>query len=103
MTESPYDPVAVQSMLDKIPAITIEHCAETIVERDCLKKEVVKLQSALDLCVKALEEVEWLQDHNSYDYCPWCQEYVTLGNAPKHADDCGRQGALAAVQGEDND
>lgn len=58
-----------------------------------------ELQAALDLCVGALEAVEWVKDTWSYDKCAWCGiVYHTFAKRkPRHADDCLRQRALAAA------
>jgi len=62
---------------------------------------IVGMQDALALCVKALKKVEWIySDDGDWVYCHWCKQEWYSNQQPedwKHAPDCLRQRALAAV------
>jgi len=65
-----------------------------------------ELQAALDLCVEALEEVEFVEyPQSNISECQWCNavQHAYSRIKGEHADDCLRQRALAMAKGECHD
>ena len=79
---------------DDVPLETIVNASPFTfnLNREEIVARLVKAETALALCVEALEAVEW----TDAEWCEWCKRHEADG----HFADCLRERALAAAKGD---